>query len=253
MRRVTLALAVGLLAVPIALAGSTTASAATSHGVFHPSADHGGLALLQSSNWSGVADTGDTYTSVKGSWKTPTVVSAPGNRYASDWVGIGGFSTRDLIQAGTSEQMVNGVAQYNAWTEVLPNPEVPIAGFAVHPGDAMTVTVKKGTGNKWTIIVNDATTGKTFTKHLTYASCLCSAEWIHEAPTVNGTQAILASTTNAVFDPGFVNGATVIGSGGTVNRIQLIGVTDATPSNLDSDHDGFQVADGSAVPPPPSS
>jgi hypothetical protein len=29
-------------------------------------------------------------------------------------------------------------------------------------------------------------------------------------------------------------------------------VTDATPSNLDSDLNGYQVADGSAVPPPPS-
>ena len=49
-----------------------------------------------------------------------------------------------------------------------------------------------------------------------------------------------------------MNGTTVIGSGGTVNRIQLIGPTDATPSNLDSDHNGFQVADGLAVPPPPN-
>lgn len=253
MRRTTLVLAVGWLVAPIALATTGASSAVASHGVFHPTSAAAAQALLQSSNWSGIADTGGTYTSVKGSWKVPTVVSAPGNRYASDWVGIGGFNTGDLIQAGTSEQMVNGIAQYNAWTEILPASEVPIPGFVVRPGDAMTVTVKKGSGHKWAIVVRDATSGKTFTKHLTYASCLCSAEWIHEAPTVNGVQAVLASTTNAVFDPGFVNGATVIGSGGTVNRIQLVGATDATPSNLDSDNDGFQVADGSGVPPPPVS
>jgi hypothetical protein len=170
-------------------------------------------------------------------------------------VGIGGFFQGDstLIQAGTGEQMVNGQATYNAWTEILPRAEVPITGFAVHPGDAMTVTIKKGAGKKWTIIVKDATSGKTFTKHLSYASSLRSAEWIHEAPTVGGIQATLASTTPAVFDPGSVNGSTVIGSGGTVNRIQLLGPIDATPSNLDSDNDGFQVQDGSGVPPPPSS
>jgi hypothetical protein len=116
----------------------------------------------------------------------------------------------------------------------------------------MTVVVRHGRGNKWTIVVKDATSGKSFTKHLIYASCFCSADWIHEAPTVNGSQAVLASTTNAVFDPGFVNGTTVIGSGGTANRIQLIGPTDATPSTLDSDHNGFQVQDGPAAPPPPS-
>jgi Peptidase A4 family len=253
MRRMTLALAVGWLAIPVALASTTNGVAAIGHTVFHPSGAQSRQALLHSSNWSGVADTGGHYMSVKGSWKVPTIVAAPGNRFAADWVGIGGFSTGDLIQAGTSEQMVGGRASYNAWTEILPAAEVPIPGFTVHPGDAMTVTVKKGTGNHWTIVVKDATSGQTFTKHLTYASCLCSAEWIHEAPTVNGSQAVLASTTNAVFDPGFVNGSTVIGSGGTVNRIQLVGPTDATPSNLDSDHNGYQVADGSAVPPPPSS
>jgi hypothetical protein len=253
MRRMTLALAVGWLAVPVGLASTANGVAAIGHGAFHPSGAQTTEALLHSSNWSGVADTGHTYNSVKGSWKVPTVKAAPGNRFAADWVGIGGFSTGDLIQAGIGEQMVGGTASYNAWTEILPAAEVVIPSFPIHPGDAMTVTVRKGTGNQWTIIVKNVTSGQTFTKKLTYASCLCSAEWIHEAPTVNGQQATLASTTNVVFDPGFVNGTTVIGSGGTVNRIQLVGPTDATPSKLDSDHNGFQVADGSAVPPPPSS
>jgi Peptidase A4 family len=252
MRRITLALAVGWLAIPVALASAANGVATISHGVFHASSAQTRQALLHSSNWSGVADTGRTYNSVEGSWKVPTVTAAPGNRYASDWVGIGGFSSGDLLQAGVGEQFVNGTASYNAWTEILPAAEVVIPGFPIHPGDAMTVTVKKGTGNQWTIVVKDATSGQTFTKKLTYASCLCSAEWIHEAPTVNGTQAVLASTTNVVFDPGFVNGTTVIGSGGSVHRIQLVGPTDATPSKLDTDHNGFQVQDGSAVPPPPS-
>jgi hypothetical protein len=253
MGRMTLALAVGWLAIPVALASTTNGVAAIGHGALHPNGVQSTQALLHSSNWSGVADTGHTYASVKGSWRVPTVVATSGNRFAADWVGIGGFSTGDLIQAGTSEQFAGGTASYNAWTEILPAPEVVIPSFPIHPGDRMTVSVKKGTGNQWTIVVRNATSGQTFTKKLTYASCLCSAEWIHEAPTVNGQQAVLASTTNAVFDPGFVNGTTVIGSGGTVHRIQLIGPTDATPSKLDTDHDGFQVADGSPVPPPPSS
>jgi Peptidase A4 family len=253
MRRMTIALAVGWLAIPMAVASTTTGAAAIGHAVFHRAGVLTRGALIGSSNWSGVADTGRTYTSVKGTWKVPTVISAPGDRFASDWVGIGGFSTGDLIQAGTSEQFVHGSASYNAWTEIIPAPEVVIPRFAIHPGDVMTVVVKHGRGNKWTIVVKDATSGKSFTKHLTYASCFCSADWIHEAPTVNSVQAVLASTTNAVFDPGLVNGTTAIGSGGTVNRIQLIGPTDATPSTLDSDNNGFQVQDGPAAPPPPNS
>jgi Peptidase A4 family len=255
MRRTTIALAVGWLAIPVALASTTTGAAAIGHAVFHPGAVLTRGALLQSRNWSGVADSGGTYTSVKGSWRVPAVTAASGDGFASVWVGIGGFLVGDLslIQAGTGEQKVGGKISYNAWTEILPRAGVPIPGFTVHPGDLMTVTIKKGAGKKWTIIVSDATSGKKFTKHLTYASSLRSAEWIHEAPTVGVSQATLASTTNAVFDPGLVNGATVIGSGGTVNRIQLIGPLDATPSNLDSDNNGFQVADGPAVPPSPSS
>lgn len=253
MRRMTIALAVGWLAIPVALVSTSTGVATIGHAVFHPGAILTRGAFLQSTNWSGVADTGRTYTSVKGSWRVPAVSATSGPGFASDWVGVGGFFPGDstLIQAGTSEQMMNGQATYNAWTEILPRAEVPITRFTVRPGDAMTVTIKKGAGKKWTIIVNDATSGKTFRKHLSYASSLRSAEWIHEAPTVGGTQATLASTTPAVFDPGFVNGSTVIGSGGTVNRIQLIGLVDATPSNLDSDNNGYQIADGSAVPPPP--
>jgi len=136
MRRMTIALAVGWLAIPVALASTTTGAATIGHAVFHPGAILTRGALLQSTNWSGVADTGGRYTAVKGSWKVPTVMSAPGNRFASDWVGIGGFNTGDLIQAGTSEQFVNGSASYNAWTEIIPAPEVVIPGFAIHAGDA---------------------------------------------------------------------------------------------------------------------
>jgi hypothetical protein len=91
------------------------------------------------------------------------------------------------------------------------------------------------------------------TKNLSYASTNSSVEWIHEAPTVGGAQARLASTSKATFDHGTVNGSTVIGSAGTIHEIELVGSTRATPSGLDSDRDGFAVADGSRAPPPPSS
>ncbi len=130
MRRMTLALAIGWIAVPLALASTTNGVAAVSQGVFQPGGAMAKEALQQSTNWSGYADTGLTYTQVKGTWKVPTVKVQSGKKYASDWVGIGGFN-RDgtLIQAGTSEQDVNGVITYNAWTEILPAPEVPISGF----------------------------------------------------------------------------------------------------------------------------
>lgn len=251
MRRTFIVAVAGPLAIAAAMSTSP-AGAAALQASFHP-ATGSVSALLQSSNWSGVAVTGKTYTRATGSWKVPKVTVTTTNRFAATWVGIGGYSTGDLIQAGTAEESVSGHADYFAWTEILPAAEVVISGFAVHPGDSMTVDVNQVSTGSWTITVTNHTTAAVFTTNLSYTSTHSSAEWIHEAPTVNGQQARLATTTKAVFDHGTVNGSTVIGSGGTVHEIQLIGKTDATPSTLDSDHDGFAVADGSTAPSPPPS
>jgi hypothetical protein len=257
MRRLTLALAVGWLAIPMALASTTNGVAAVSHGVFHPGSALAREADFQSTNWSGYADTGLTYAQVKGTWKVPTVKTQSGNKFASDWVGIGGFSDGTLIQAGTSEQIQGGVISYNAWTEIIPAPEVPITGFTVHPGDSMTVTVQKVAGpNQWSITVKDTTESESFTKGFTYASSQASAEWIHEAPTVGGGQSVLALTNKVTFTAGTVNGSTNIASGGTPNSIQMVTAADkpeATPSLLSTKGDAFAVADGAKAPKPPTS
>jgi hypothetical protein len=256
MRRMTLALAVGWIAVPLALASTTNGVAAVSHSAFHPGSGFSREALQQSTNWSGYADTGLTYTQVQGTWKVPTVKVQSGNKYASDWVGIGGFSEGTLIQAGTSEQTVGGVITYNAWTEILPASEVPIPGFTVHPGDSMTVTVKKvAGGNKWSITVKDTTAGESSTKSFTYASSKASAEWIHEAPTVGGSQSVLALTNNITFTADTLNGATKLAGGGTINEIQMVTQADkpeATPSLVSTKGDAFAVADGAKAPKAPT-
>jgi hypothetical protein len=253
MRRALILLAAGPLAGLAALSSSSPiAAAAVTHGSLHHVS--GAIsALEQSSNWSGIAVTGGSYTRATGSWVVPTVKVTKGNRYTADWVGVGGYSGGDLIQAGTSEEIVGGHTDYYAWTEILPAPEVKISGFVVHPGDSMTVDVAEASLGAWTITVSNHTTAQVFTKNLSYASTNSSAEWIHEAPTVGGTQARLASTSAANFDHGTVNGSIVIGSAGTIHEIQLVGATRATPSGLDSDRDGFSVADGSRAPRPPAS
>ena len=76
--------------------------------------------------------------------------------------------------------------------------------------------------------------------------------------------ATLTKTTNVTFDPGKYGtssmGATALmnpAAGATVDRISMLannGTTViASPSNPDSDNDGFTVAYGSTQPPPPSS
>jgi hypothetical protein len=251
-RTFILATAVPLAVAAVLSTSSAGATAALTHGVLHR-ATGSHSALEQSTNWSGVAVTGGTYTRATGSWVVPKVTITTSNRYAADWVGIGGYNTGDLIQSGTAEESVNHHANYYAWTEILPAPEVKINNFAVRPGDSMTVDVNQLSVGSWQITVTNHNTGIVFTKNLNYVSTYASAEWIHEAPTVGGTQARLATTTNANFDHGTVNGSTAIGSAGTRHDIQLVGPTKATPSALDSDSDGLAVADGSTAPSPPPS
>src|SRR5207302_942885 len=75
---------------------------------------------VSSSNGSGYAATGGTFTAVSGAWTVPQVSATTAGLDAT-WVGIGGMTTNDLIQAGT-QAMVSGRGgvQYEAWIELLP-------------------------------------------------------------------------------------------------------------------------------------
>src|SRR4051794_32080572 len=53
-----------------------------------------------SSNWSGYAVTGGTYTSVSASWTEPSV-SCSGTAYSSFWVGLDGDTSSTVEQTGT--------------------------------------------------------------------------------------------------------------------------------------------------------
>jgi len=211
-----------------------------------------------SENWSGYALNGTGLTRVTGSWHVPTVQTPTKKRhyrkntFSSSWVGIDGYGNSSLIQAGTEQDWFNGQAFYQAWFEVLPAPETPIA-MTIHPGDHMTVSISKGIP-KWTITVTDTTTSQSFTTMQAYAGPITSAEWIQEAPTIGRHVATLAPDSTVIFDAGTVNGANpglISSEAGAMfkgRRHQI-----STPSSPDSDTDGFAVAYGSLAPAAPSS
>ena len=61
-----------------------------------------------SHNWAGYAVTNGVYTGVTGTWTVPqpNVLGGPG--VGATWVGIGGVSSLDLIQAGTQDATAGG-------------------------------------------------------------------------------------------------------------------------------------------------
>jgi hypothetical protein len=210
-------------------------------------------------NWSGYAVTGTRITNVVGTWRVP-VVETPTkkaelkkNAYSSSWVGIDGYNNDDLIQAGTEQDWLHGTKFYQAWWEILPAAETPITTIAVHPGDAMVVSIAEGASARWTITLTDTTTHQSFTITRTYDGPRTSAEWIQEAPTIGRKVANLAADTNVIFDLGSVNGAnpglTTDDAGAMYKGETRI----STPSAPNPDRNGFAVAFGSTAPAAPSS
>jgi hypothetical protein len=196
---------------------------------------------------------GSGYSSVSAQWVVQAVSPSRKATYSSEWVGIDGYNNSSLIQTGTESDYYNGAAHYDAWWEILPAAETVIPSIAVTPGDHMSATIVKGSGSSWTITISDTSRNESFSTVQTYTGPQTSAEWIEEAPTVGGRVAPLANYGQTTFDPGTVNGGNpgLTASDGGV-MVQK-GVQVSTPSNPDSDTDGFNVAYGATAPSPPAS
>lgn len=248
-----IALASSLLAAGVAMAAPKAAASTVAHGprvaLPAPQTTNAGWA---SSNWSGYAKSG-TYTAITGKWTVPSVSSSSGATYSSSWIGIDGFTNSNLIQTGTEQDYYNGRAHYAAWWEILPASATFITSLTIHPGDHMSASIKKGSGSNWTISISDTTTGHSFSTTKTYNGPHSSAEWIEEAPTVGGRQAKLAHYSTFTFDPGTVNGTNPNLSSSNRGVMIQSGHQVSTPSNPDSDTDGFRTAYGATAPSPPSS
>ncbi len=182
------------------------------HMVTTPERVHGPIRVItdgagSSSIWSGFAITSSaaTYGEIYGAWTVPQASSQPGFwylDYSTFWVGMDGFGTPDVVQAGTDQdtQTIFGVqaSSYGAWTEWYPLASQSISNFPVNPGDQIETWVWIATasnvwsatgGNGWFLVWNvtqnvqsqimtAAPSGTMFGGH--------TAEWVMERPTVNG-------------------------------------------------------------------
>jgi hypothetical protein len=156
---------------------------------------------------SGFSPQTNVVTSVSGTWTVPSVTGS-GTAYSSMWVGIDGFlNTSYLEQIGTEQDIINGQTVYRAWFEMLPQQptEQVISQLTIHPGDSITASVvltgSSATQKTFQLSIRDNTTGQSFSTPQTTAAAAPaeSAEWIVEAPTVNGSVATLANFGTATF------------------------------------------------------
>ena len=207
-----------------------------------------------SSNWSGYAANGGTFTSVTATWTVPTVAATSSGADAT-WVGIGGLTSNDLIQAGT-QTMVDGsgTVEYSAWIEMLPQSSrnVPLS---VSAGDSVTVTITQQSGNDWLIAMKNNTTNGTYNVTVQYNSSNSSAEWVQEAPSIGRGLVSLDqfgvvqfSGASAVRD-GKTMSAAALGAK-AITMINGRGQAIAQPSTIATDGSSFTVARTDAASTP---
>ncbi len=171
-----------------------------------------------SNNWSGVVDFGGaasyqhatSFHFIITDFVVPVARQAYGVctgswDYSSTWVGIDGYGSNDVLQAGTESDAYCGAggsgSLYSAWYEWFPYGEVRIKNLPVAPGDDLFVEVWNTTAVQGYAYLVNYTTNQAVTVGFTAPPGAAfvgnSAEWVVERPGVNGG---LANLTNYVSD-----------------------------------------------------
>jgi peptidase A4-like protein len=198
----------------------------TNHAVGHGVRSNA-VTKVDSTNWSGYADTGKAFTKVSGKWTEPTVkCPASGEAIAAYWIGIDGYSSPSVEQDGTLTFCDGGAKADYSWWEMYPTNDIQVVGMTAKAGDKITASVVR-TGTKYALKVTDATTsGNNVSENETCASCKnTSAEWIVERPSMSGgTLAILPDFGTAKFTASSQTSSSGTGtiSKGTADEITMI-------------------------------
>jgi hypothetical protein len=215
----------------------------------------------ESTNWSGYAVTGTSFTEAIASWVVPSVnCSVTPNTYAAFWVGLDGYSSSTVEQTGTDSDCSGKKPSYYAWYEFYPNPSIVISSVPVAPGDVMSAEVTYS-GSEFTTKITNTTTGKSYTKSSKVSGAKrSSAEWSAEAPCCTNSGGILPLSDfgtvsfgldyTGVTDSNYASDSTSgglapIGAFSTVESITMINgstnADEAVPTALTADGTSFQV------------
>jgi hypothetical protein len=209
-----------------------------------------GLSDVESTNWSGYADTGSSFTNVSASWTEPGAsCSSRTTSLAAFWVGIDGYSSNSVEQDGTMIECYHRTAYQFTWWEMYPTNNVQIVGQTAAAGDHITATVVR-TGTSYKLTVTDSThTADSFstTQSCSASSCVdSSAEWIAEAPTGSSGIEPLAdfgswTASNAAVTEGSTAGTISSFTDDEITMIDSAGDVKALPGALNGAGTSFSV------------
>jgi hypothetical protein len=204
-----------------------------------------GLTQVQSSNWSGYADTSTTFSTVSASWTEPSVTcSGRSTQLAAFWVGIDGYSSDSVEQDGTLAECYEGSLYQYTWWEMYPTNDIQVVGSTLGAGDSISASVVR-TGTSYTLKVTDSThTADSFSTTQTCSSCAnSSAEWIAEAPSGSSGVYPLAHFNTWTASKATVNSTGVISSytDDEITMVDSASRVEAQPGALNSGGIGFSV------------
>jgi hypothetical protein len=222
---------------PHTASGATLQPGGAMRHAVHPETSLSGAknASTTSTNWSGYAATGSTYTSVASSWTEPTGTCKSGSQYSSFWVGLDGYSSGTVEQTGTDVDCAGRTPQYYAWYEIYPAASVEI-NQTVRPGDKISASVTYAGSSKFTLKISDTTRGWTYTTTKTESGAArSSAEVITEAPCCTNSGGILplADFGKVSYTGSTVNGSTLSSFSPTeITMVSASGVQEDSTSSL---------------------
>jgi hypothetical protein len=220
---------------------------AADHQVSRPSLRVKGLSQVQSTNWSGYADTGSGFSTVTGSWTEPGVSCTSTTSLAAFWVGLDGYSSSSVEQDGTLIECYRDVAYYYTWWEMYPTNAIQVVGSTLHAGDSITASVVRS-GTSYTLKVTDSSrSADSFSTTQTCSSCAnSSAEWIAEAPSGSSGVYPLSdfgswTESGATVKAGSTSGVISSFTDDELTMVNSSGATKAQPGALNSSGNGFGV------------
>lgn len=179
MRRILIRLA-ALAAAATSVAPAAPAAATASGLSFKPLSYN-----INGYNWGGYAATGSGFTSVAATWTEPSAKCNSTNDLYAPWVGIDGYGSSTVEQTGVATDCSSGSPVDQAWYEMYPANPVYLSSssYPVRAGDVIHASVTYAGSSKYTLKLNDATRGWTYTTTKSLSSSRASAEVIIESPT----------------------------------------------------------------------
>jgi len=216
---------------------------ARSHGPMRPTpgspalAAARGVANATSTNWSGAVNFPPgaiPFSWVAGRWNVPQPNSGTaGFSYCSQWVGIDGWNSHDVLQAGTETEILDilwfKIPIIYSWWEWFPAGEVAIKNLPVAAGDEMYCLICSDSTTTATIYFSNQTQAVSTSFSITAPSGTTlvgnAAEWVVERPTINGNLPSLTDYHEVDFDE-------CLGGGGANGQLMFENLNGATEIDM---------------------